>query len=111
MQNLPNIEQAVDLLDGLNRLIAGLHWSYCAQLERLKLFKTGHDQDAESWYGYAQCHIADQNLQQLAEGELQSAGFMDLILAEFEGHSGKYQGLMRSIDEVKVQLGILQFSM
>jgi hypothetical protein len=63
MEKLPNIQPATDLLDGLKRSIHTTYWSYYAQLERLKLFKKGHDEETKLWSDRAQSNPTDQNLQ------------------------------------------------
>lgn len=108
MDNPPNIQRAADLLDGLKGSIHTTYWSYCAQLERLKLFKRGHDQDTKSWSDRAQSNPTDQNLQRLAENGSQGIGYLDLLLTELEDHSLKYQSFIRFVDDVELQLGILR---
>jgi hypothetical protein len=106
--NLPNIQPATDLLDGLKTSIRTTHWSYCALLERLKLFKKGHDEDAQLWSDHAQNNPTDQNLQRLAESGSQGTGYLDLLLTELEGYSLNYQSFVRFVDDVELQLGILK---
>ena len=108
MENPPNIQPATDLLDGLKRSIHTTYWSYCAELERLKLFKIGHDEDTKSWSDRAQSNPTDQNLQRLAEYGSQGTGFLDLLLTELEGYSLKYRSFARFVDDVELQLGILR---
>ena len=105
MENLPNIQRATDLLDGLKGSIHATYWSYCAQLERLKLFKKGHDKDAQSWSDRARRNPADKHLQRLAENGSQGTGYLDLLLAEFEVYSLKYQTFVRFVDDVALELG------
>jgi hypothetical protein len=108
MENPPNIQPATDLLDGLKRSIYTTYWSYCAQLERLKLFKKGHDEDTRLWSDRAQSDPTDQDLQQLAENGSQGTGFLNLLLAELEGYSLMYQSFARIVDDVELQLGVLR---
>jgi hypothetical protein len=105
---LPNIQPATDLLDGLKTSIHTTHWSYCALLERFKLFKKGHDEDAQLWSDHAQNNPADQNLQRLAESGSQGTGYLELLLTEFEGYSLKYQGFTQFVDDVELQLEMLK---
>ena len=104
----PNIQPVTDLLNGLQRSIHTTYWSYCAQLERLKLFKKGQDEDAKSWADRARSNPTDQNLQQLAENGSQGTGYLDLLLTELESYSLKYQGFARFVDDVELQLGLLR---
>lgn len=104
----PNTQPATDLLEGLKRSIHTTYWSYCAQLERLKLFKKGHDEDTKLWSDHAQSNPTDQNLQRLAENGSQGTGYLDLLLTELEGYSLKYQSFVRFVDDVELQLGLLR---
>jgi hypothetical protein len=67
MGNPPIIQRAAELLDGLKRSIHTTYWSYCDQLERLKLFKRGHDKDIKSWSERALSNPTDLILQHLAD--------------------------------------------
>jgi hypothetical protein len=102
----PDIERAGDLLDALRRSIHKTYWSYSAQLERLELFKKGHDQDAKSWSDRAQSNPADENLQRLADNGSQGIGYLDLILTELQDYSSSFQSFMLFVDDVELQLGI-----
>lgn len=108
MNNPPDILRAANLLSGLKGSIHATYWSYCAQLERLKLFKKGHDEDTRLWSGRAQSNPTDQNLQRLAENGSQGIGYLDLVLTELEDYLLKYQGFVRFVDDIEVQLGIFR---
>lgn len=84
MENSPNIQQAAESLNGFERLIHTAYWSYYAQLERLKLFKNGHDEDTEKWLDCARSNPNGLKLQQLAESGSQGTGYLDLRLSELE---------------------------
>ena len=102
----PDIERAGDLLDALRRSIHKTYWSYSAQLDRLELFKKGHDQDAKSWSDRAQSDPADKNLQRLAENGSQGIGYLDLVLTELRDYSTSFERLMLFVDDVELQLRI-----
>jgi hypothetical protein len=106
MELTPDIERAADLLDALRRSIHKTYWSYSAQLERLKLFKKGHDQDTKSWSDRAQSDPTDQNLQRLAENGSQGIGYLDLLLTELQDYSSSFQSFMLFVDDVESQLRI-----
>jgi hypothetical protein len=106
MENPPDIERAADLLDALRRSIHKTYWSYSAQLERLKLFKKGHDQDTKSWSDRAQSNPTDKNLQLLAENGSQGMGYLDLLVAELQDYSSSFQSFMLFVDDVELQLRI-----
>jgi hypothetical protein len=106
MENAPNILRAAELLDGLKRSVHTTYWSYCDQLERLKLFKRGHDQDTKSWSDHARSNPTDQNLQRLADNGSQGIGYSNQVFTEFEGYLPKYQTLMRFVDDLELQLRI-----
>jgi hypothetical protein len=75
-------------------------------LERLKLFKKGHDEDAQTWSDHAHSDPADQNLQRLAEKGSQGIGYLDLLLDEFEAYSLKYKSFIRFVEDVEAELGL-----
>jgi hypothetical protein len=75
-------------------------------LERLKLFKKGHDQDTKSWSDRAQSDPTDQNLQRLAENGSQGIGYLDLLLTELQDYSSSFQSFMLFVDDVESQLRI-----
>lgn len=106
MENPPDIQRAAELLDGLKRSIHTTYWSYCDQLERLKLFKRGHDKDITSWSDHARSDPADQNLQHLADNGSQGIGYLDQVLTEFEGYLLRYQTFIRFVDDLESQLRI-----
>jgi hypothetical protein len=108
MENPFNIQPATDLLDGLTRSIHTTYWSYCAELERLRVFKKGHDEDTRSWSDCAADHPADLNLQQLAENGSHGTDFLGLLVTELEGFSRNFQNFARFVDDVELQLGILK---
>ena len=106
MENPSNIQQTAELLDGLRRSIYATYWAYSAQLERLRMFKIGHEKDAQSLYDSSQNNPADEKLQRLAENSSRGTGYLDLVLAEFEVYSIKYQGFIRFVDDLQLHLGM-----
>lgn len=108
MKTPPDILRVAYLLDGLKSSIHATYGSYCAQLERLNLFKKGHDEDTKLWSDRAQSNPNDQNLQRLAESGSQGICYLDLVLAELEEYSLKYQSFVRFVDDIEIQLGILR---
>lgn len=106
MENFPNIQRATELLDGLNNSIHTSYWSYCDQLERLRVFKRGHQKDVTAWSDHARSNPTDQSIQQLAENGRQGIGYLDQILTEFEDYLLKYQIFTRFVDDLEVEIQI-----
>jgi hypothetical protein len=105
MEQTSNIQRTSELLDGLRRSIFATYWAYSAQLERLRVFKDGHVKDALVLYDRAQSNPDDENLQRMAESGSRGTGYLDLLLAEFEVYSIKFQSFSRFVDDLQQHLG------
>jgi hypothetical protein len=105
MEITSNIQQTAELLDGLRRSIFATYWSYSAQLQRLRVFRDGHDKDAMVLYDRAQSNPDDENLQHMAECGSRGTGYLDLLLTEFEVYALKFESFARFVDDLQLHLG------